>query len=188
MKRKATDTLPKTKGPKKANKAASTTAGGPSVVDESSSSSSTSTAVATSKSTKTAAVIAAAQAATAAAAAASNSASSSYASSSNVAMNSMNGKRTSDVKPHTASSSSSSSSSSATSAPASAGVAGVSEEEVRRYLSRKPMTTKELFHKFRSKTQTSLSKEELFQALKDILDKLKCKMIEQNGNNYLVLP
>ena len=49
------------------------------------------------------------------------------------------------------------------------------------------MTTKD-FHKFRSKTQTSLSKEELFQALNDILDKLKCKMIEQNGNNYLVLP
>lgn len=72
--------------------------------------------------------------------------------------------------------------------PSAASALGVTEEEVRRYLSRKPMTTKELFHKFRSKTQNTMSKEELFQALKIILDKLKCKMIEQNGCNYLSLP
>jgi hypothetical protein len=61
----------------------------------------------------------------------------------------------------------------------------VSEEEVRKYLARKPMTTKELLHKFRTKT---MSKEELCQRLKTILDKINAKMIEKDGINYLSLP
>ncbi len=69
----------------------------------------------------------------------------------------------------------------------SANTSGITEEEVRRYLARKPMTTTELFHKFRSKTQNTMSKEEIFQALKVILDKIKFKIIEQNGVKYLSL-
>lgn len=67
----------------------------------------------------------------------------------------------------------------------------LNEEEVRRYLARKPMTSKELLHKFRGKNQTSqnkLSNQELVEKLRVILDKLKAKMIEQNGVKYLTLP
>ncbi len=67
----------------------------------------------------------------------------------------------------------------------------LTEEEVRRYLERRPMTSKELLHKFRSKTQSSqnkMSNQQLVEALRVILDKLKAKMIEQNGVKYLTLP
>jgi len=67
----------------------------------------------------------------------------------------------------------------------------LTEEEVRRYLERRPMTSKELLHKFRSKTQSSQNKmtnQQLVEALRIILDKLKAKMIEQNGAKYLTLP
>ena len=50
---------------------------------------------------------------------------------------------------------------------------------------RKPMTTKELLHKFRAKTQNSMSNEQLLDKLKTILDKLNAKMIEKNGVKYL---
>ena len=53
------------------------------------------------------------------------------------------------------------------------------------------MTSKELLHKFRSKTQSSQNKmtnEQLVEGLRVILDKLKAKMIEQNGVKYLTLP
>jgi len=67
------------------------------------------------------------------------------------------------------------------------GSALISEDEVRRYLSRTPMTTKELLHKFRSKTQNTMTNEQLLQSLKTILNKLNAKMIEQNGVKYLSL-
>ncbi|RNA22931.1 general transcription factor IIF subunit 1 [Brachionus plicatilis] len=63
----------------------------------------------------------------------------------------------------------------------------LTEEEVRRYLSRKPMTTKELLHKFRGKTQDKMSKEQLCQSLKTILDRLNAKIFEKNGVKYLSL-
>lgn len=63
----------------------------------------------------------------------------------------------------------------------------LTEEEVRRYLSRKPMTTKELLHKFRGKTQNKMSKEQLCQSLKTILDRLNAKIFEKNGVKYLSL-
>jgi hypothetical protein len=50
------------------------------------------------------------------------------------------------------------------------------------------MTTKELLHKFRSKTQNAISNQELCQRLKTILDKINAKMIEKDGINYLSLP
>lgn len=67
----------------------------------------------------------------------------------------------------------------------------LTEDEVRRYLSRKPMTSKELLHKFRGKSQSSQNKmtnQQLVESLRIILDKLKAKMIEQNGVKYLTLP
>lgn len=63
----------------------------------------------------------------------------------------------------------------------------ISESEVRRYLERKPMTTKELYQKFRSKTQNTLTKDELLNSLKCALDKLQTKMFEKNGSNYIML-
>ena len=71
--------------------------------------------------------------------------------------------------------------------PAPKETSALTEEEVRRYLSRKPMTTKELLHKFRGKTQDKMSKEELCQNLKTILDKLNAKICEKNGVKYLSL-
>lgn len=73
-------------------------------------------------------------------------------------------------------------------APVSAAEGSVlTDEEVRRYLSRKPMTTKELLHKFRGKTQDKKSKEQLCQNLKIILDRLNAKIFEKNGVKYLSL-
>ena len=64
----------------------------------------------------------------------------------------------------------------------------LNEEEVRKYLSRKQMTTKELLHKFRNKTKDIISNTELCQLLKTILDKMNAKMVERDGINYLSLP
>ena len=64
----------------------------------------------------------------------------------------------------------------------------ITEEEVRRYLSRKSMTSKELLQKFKGKTQNTMSNPQLVESLRVILDKLKCKMIDQNGVKYLSLP
>ena len=47
------------------------------------------------------------------------------------------------------------------------------------------MTIKELLHKLKGKTQ--LDNDQLVKSLKIILDKLKAKMIEQNGVKYLSL-
>jgi len=49
------------------------------------------------------------------------------------------------------------------------------------------MTTKELLHKFRSKTQNAMSNEELLVKLKTILDKLSAKIVEKNGVKYLTI-
>lgn len=132
----------------------------PNIQDESSSSSTTSSNLNLSKSSKTAAVIAAAAAATAASKGPSSSG-------------------TTTTAAATTTSSAPSTSSASTSL--------LNEEEVKRYLSRRPMTTKELLHKFRSKTQNTMTNQQLIQNLKIILDKLNAKMIEQNGVKYLSL-
>ncbi|CAF0713631.1 unnamed protein product [Brachionus calyciflorus] len=64
----------------------------------------------------------------------------------------------------------------------------LNDETVKRYLARKPMTTKELLHKFRGKTQDKMTNEELCQKLKTILDKLGVIIFEKNGVKYLSLP
>jgi transcription initiation factor TFIIF subunit alpha len=91
----------------------------------------------------------------------------------------------------TAASKGPSSSGPATTSPApsapNASTSLLNEEEVKRYLSRRPMTTKELLHKFRNKTQNTMTNQQLIQNLKIILDKLNAKMIEQNGVKYLSL-
>lgn len=134
------------------------------VINQDESSSSSSTTNLTSKSTKTAAIIAAAAAAT----------------SSKQAVSGGHSRPT-------ATSTITKSSTSADRSDSSV----LTEEEVRRYLSRKPMTSKELLHKFRAKsqsTQNKLTNEELVEKLRVILDRLKAKMIEQNGVKYLTLP
>jgi transcription initiation factor TFIIF subunit alpha len=131
----------------------------PNIQDESSSSSSTSINNNLSKSSKTAAVIAAAAAATAS-----------------------KGPSSSSISPTTTTTTTSPISSASNSSTSS-----LNEEEVKRYLSRRPMTTKELLHKFRGKTQNTMTNQQLIQNLKIILDKLNAKMIEQNGVKYLSL-
>lgn len=50
------------------------------------------------------------------------------------------------------------------------------------------MTSKELLQKFKSKTQNTMTNQQLLDSLRAILDKLKAKMIEKNGVKYLSLP
>lgn len=130
------------------------------IINQDESSSSSSTANITSKSTKTAAIIAAAAAA--------------------------NSKQAGNNKTQSSSTATKSSTMADKSDSSS-----LTEDEVRRYLSRKPMTSKELLHKFRGKTQSAqnkMSNQQLVESLRIILDKLKAKMIEQNGVKYLTLP
>lgn len=81
--------------------------------------------------------------------------------------------------------SSSGAASSSTAASSSSSL--ISEDEVRRYLKRTPMTTKELLHKFKNKTQNTMTKEQLLECLMTILNKLQAKMTDQNGVKYLYL-
>ena len=60
--------------------------------------------------------------------------------------------------------------------------------KVKRYLSRKPMSSKELLQKFKSKAQSTMTNEQIVQSLRTILDRLKPKMNEKNGVKYLSLP
>ena len=169
LKRKATDSISKTSKPSKLNKSHAASPSMPLTHDDSSSSSTTSNSNSTpnvkstptpaSKSTKTAAIIAAAN------------------------------KNKSSPAANTAAAATSSTSPPSPSAltTPSGAASMLTEEEVRRYLSRKPMTTKELLHKFRSKTQNSMTNEELLVKLKTILDKLSAKIVEKNGVKYLTI-
>lgn len=61
---------------------------------------------------------------------------------------------------------------------------GVNEESVRRYLSRKPMTTTELLQKFKSK-RTGLSSEQLVHHIAQILKKINPVKQTIKGKMYL---
>lgn len=61
---------------------------------------------------------------------------------------------------------------------------GVNEETVRRYLSRKPMTTTELLQKFKSK-KTSLSSDQLVSQIAQILKKINPNKQTIKGKMYL---
>jgi transcription initiation factor TFIIF subunit alpha len=63
----------------------------------------------------------------------------------------------------------------------------LNENEVKRYLLRKPMTCKELVQKFRSKTQNTMTNQQLMERLHTILEKLNAKTIDMNGFKYLSL-
>ena len=56
-----------------------------------------------------------------------------------------------------------------------------------RYLIHKPMSSKELLQKFKSKKQSTMSNDQIVQSLRVILDKLKPKINEKNGVKYLSL-
>ena len=56
-----------------------------------------------------------------------------------------------------------------------------------RYLKHKPMSSKELLQKFKSKKQSVMSNVQIVQSLRVILDKLKPKINEKNGVKYLSL-
>lgn len=61
---------------------------------------------------------------------------------------------------------------------------GVTEEQVRRYLTRKPMTTTELLQKFKSKKLT-LSSEQLVPSIAQILKKINPHKQMIKGKMYL---
>jgi transcription initiation factor TFIIF subunit alpha len=168
LKRKATDSISKTSKPSKLNKSHAASPSMPLTHDDSSSSSTTSNSNSTpninSKSTPTPASKSTKTAAIIAAA----------------------NKNKSSPAAAASTSSTSPPSPSALTTPSGA-ASMLTEEEVRRYLSRKPMTTKELLHKFRSKTQNSMTNEELLVKLKTILDKLSAKIVEKNGVKYLTI-
>lgn len=63
----------------------------------------------------------------------------------------------------------------------------ISESEVRKYLERRPMTTRELYQKFRSKTQETLSKDDLLKYLTAVLNKLDTNIVVKNNEKYLEL-
>jgi transcription initiation factor TFIIF subunit alpha len=72
-------------------------------------------------------------------------------------------------------------------APLSDSLASI-EEKVRKYLSRKPMSTKELLHKLLpDKSQDKTKNQEVLNGLKVVLEKLNPKMTEKNGVKYLSL-
>ncbi|KAJ1525136.1 hypothetical protein ONE63_009972 [Megalurothrips usitatus] len=75
---------------------------------------------------------------------------------------------------------------SATSSPLPAGAteAGITEDAVRRYLMRKPMTTTELLQKFKSK-KTGLSSEQLVNIMTNILKKINPVKQTIKGKMYL---
>lgn len=63
---------------------------------------------------------------------------------------------------------------------------GITEEAIRRYLSRKPMTASELLHKFKSK-KTKLSSDQLVTKIADVLKKMDLVKRNIKGKMYLSL-
>jgi hypothetical protein len=62
------------------------------------------------------------------------------------------------------------------------------EEKVRKYLSRKSMSTKELLHKLLpDKSQDKAKNQEVLNGLKVVLEKLNPKITEKNGVKFLSL-
>lgn len=59
--------------------------------------------------------------------------------------------------------------------------AGITEAEVRKYLLRKPHTTKELVAKFKRRCAGSMSKDEIVRRLADVLKALKPNQRKVNG-------
>ena len=59
--------------------------------------------------------------------------------------------------------------------------AGITETEVRKYLLRKPHTTKELVAKFKKRCAGSMSKDEIVRRLADVLKTLKPNQRKVNG-------
>lgn len=74
--------------------------------------------------------------------------------------------------------------SAASAASSSSANEGVNEESVRRYLSRKPMTTTELLQKFKSK-RTGLTSEQLVPHIAQILKKINPVKQTIKGKMYL---
>ena len=65
-------------------------------------------------------------------------------------------------------------------------VSGITEETVRRYLSHKPMTTKDLLRKFKT-TKTGLTSEQTVQQIAAILKKIQPEKNQVKGKLYLSL-
>ena len=63
---------------------------------------------------------------------------------------------------------------------------GITEEAVRRYLTFKPMTTKDLLKKFKTK-KTGLSSEKIVEKVANILKKLNPQQSKINGTLHLYL-
>uniref|UniRef100_A0A915L0V7 Transcription initiation factor IIF subunit alpha n=1 Tax=Romanomermis culicivorax TaxID=13658 RepID=A0A915L0V7_ROMCU len=63
---------------------------------------------------------------------------------------------------------------------------GITEDEVRRYLQRKPQSSKELVAKFKPRCQ-GMSKAEVVKLLADILKRLGPEQVERNGTMYFSL-
>jgi transcription initiation factor TFIIF subunit alpha len=63
---------------------------------------------------------------------------------------------------------------------------GITEEAVRRYLMRKPMTTKELVHKFKSRN-AGMTKEQMTMTIAQILKRLNPLQKKVNGIMTLYL-
>jgi len=68
----------------------------------------------------------------------------------------------------------------------SAAAEGITEEAVRRYLLRKPMTVTELLHKFKSK-KTKISSQDMVNVIASILKKVNPNKRNQNQKMYLSL-
>jgi len=68
----------------------------------------------------------------------------------------------------------------------SAAAEGITEEAVRRYLLRKPMTVTELLHKFKSK-KTRISSQDMVNVIASILKKVNPNKRVQNQKMYLSL-
>lgn len=66
------------------------------------------------------------------------------------------------------------------------GSGGITEEEVRRYLQRKPLSTTELVAKFKPRCQ-GMGKQEIVQCLADILKRLKPEQFRRKDTLYFSL-
>ena len=89
-------------------------------------------------------------------------------------------------KPRGSAPSSARSSNAATPVPSGEESHGITEEAVRRYLTRKPMTTKDLLQKFKTK-RTGLTKEQTVQLIASILRKVKPEQTTIKNTMYLSL-
>ena len=69
----------------------------------------------------------------------------------------------------------------------SSGFGDITEEDVRRYLKRRPMTTTDLLKKFKSKKQGQKNNNELVQHLANILKKINPHKQKSKGTVYLSL-